>query len=55
MQDQPKEPYEAPEIQRVKLVKDELAVTGCKTTTSAGRSGACLGRGMIGACRGNGS
>jgi hypothetical protein len=29
-----REPYEAPSIVRVKLVKGEMAVTGCKTTTS---------------------
>jgi hypothetical protein len=55
MQDEAKEPYESPEIQKVKLVKDELAVTGCKTSTGAGRFGACLGRGRIGACRDAGS
>jgi len=43
--EQSKEPCEAPEIQNLKLVKDELAVTGGKTTTSAGRSGVCRGAG----------
>jgi len=33
--DKPKEPYEPPEILKVKLVRDELAVTACKTQTSA--------------------
>jgi hypothetical protein len=30
-----KEPYERPEILRIRLVKDELAVTVCKTRTSS--------------------
>jgi hypothetical protein len=29
-----REPYQAPAILRVKLVKGELAVAGCKTQTS---------------------
>ena len=29
-----KEAYESPEIRKIKLVKGELAVTGCKTRTS---------------------
>jgi len=30
-----KEAYEAPEIRKVKIVRGELAVTGCKMRTSA--------------------
>ena len=51
----PKEPYDPPEIVKVNLVRDELAVTGCKSSSSAGRFGPCLGRGLIGACRSAGS
>jgi hypothetical protein len=29
-----KEAYEAPEVRKIKIVKGELAVTGCKTRTS---------------------
>ena len=32
-----KEPYESPEIVKVKLVRDELAVTACKTQRVPGR------------------
>jgi hypothetical protein len=53
--EQPKEPYEPPEVVKVKLVKDELSVAACKTPNGAGRFGACMGRGAIGACRGSGS
>jgi hypothetical protein len=52
---EPKEPYEAPEVVKVNLVRDELAVTGCKSNSAAGRFGPCLGRGLIGACRDAGS
>jgi hypothetical protein len=37
-----KEPYEPPEVLRVKLVSDELAVVGCKTLTGAGPASNCL-------------
>jgi hypothetical protein len=46
-----KEPYEPPEIVKVKLVRDELAATHCKTSTSAGPTTGCL----RGACRSIGS
>jgi hypothetical protein len=46
-----KEPYESPEIVKVKLVRDELAVTSCKTQTGAGPTTGCL----RGACRAVGS
>jgi len=36
-----KEPYEAPDVLRVLLVSDELAVTGCKTLTGAGPASSC--------------
>ena len=50
-----KEPYEPPEVVKVLLVRDELAVTGCKNQANAGRFGPCMGRGVIGACRSHGS
>ena len=31
----PKEPYEKPELRKVKLVAGEVAAAGCKTMTSA--------------------
>jgi hypothetical protein len=38
-----KEAYEPPEILRVKLAKDEMAVVGCKRTiVSAGPTGGCI-------------
>ena len=47
-----KEPYEKPQVLRVKLVQGEMAVTGCKTRTqTAGpqqggcRAGICQQRG----------
>lgn len=48
-----KEAYEPPEIVRVQLVRDELAVTGCKTNTSAGPTTGC--RGGLSPCRAIGS
>jgi hypothetical protein len=32
---EPKQPYEKPEVRRVKLVSGEVAVAGCKTMTSS--------------------
>jgi hypothetical protein len=46
-----KESYEPPRIERVKLVRDELAVATCKTRTGAGPTTGCL----RGACRAIGS
>ena len=37
-----KEPYEPPDVLRVKLVSDELAVIGCKTLRGAGPASTCL-------------
>jgi hypothetical protein len=37
-----KEPYEPPDVLRVKLVSDELAVIGCKTLKGAGPASTCL-------------
>jgi hypothetical protein len=37
-----KEPYERPDVLRVKLVSDELAVIGCKTLRGAGPASSCL-------------
>jgi len=37
-----KRPYEPPDVVRVKLVPDELAVIGCKTLTGAGPASSCL-------------
>ena len=37
-----KEPYEPPDVLRVKLVSDELAAIGCKTLTGAGPASTCL-------------
>lgn len=39
--DAPREPYQPPEVLRVKLVSDELAVVGCKTLRGAGPGGTC--------------
>jgi len=36
-----KEPYEPPDVLRVTLVSDELAVTGCKTLQGAGPASSC--------------
>jgi hypothetical protein len=45
----PKEPYEPPQVVKVKLVRDELAVTSCKTTVaSAGPTTGCL---RVGGCQ----
>jgi hypothetical protein len=47
--------YESPEIMKVRLVKDELAVAGCKTTrVSMGPVRGCL-RGLAGGCKRAGS
>ena len=53
--DKPKETYESPEIQRVKLVRDELAVASCKTPTSSGGPATGCLRGVAGPCRTGGS
>lgn len=37
-----KKPYERPDVTRVKLVADELAVAGCKTLQGAGPASSCL-------------
>lgn len=37
-----KQPYEKPDVLRVKLVSDELAVAGCKTLRGAGPAATCL-------------
>jgi hypothetical protein len=42
-----KEVYEPPRIRKVKLVPDELAVTGCKSTPVGGSSVACRRGGVI--------
>ena len=34
-ENKPREPYEPPAVERVKLVRGEMAVVGCKTATSA--------------------
>jgi hypothetical protein len=39
--DDPREPYVPPEILRVKLVSEEMAVVGCKTLTGAGAGSNC--------------
>jgi hypothetical protein len=50
-----REPYEPPEILKVTLVRDELAVTGCKTRgTTTGPVVGCV-RGLAGGCRSAGS
>jgi hypothetical protein len=36
-----KEAYEAPRVRKIKLVPDELAVTGCKSTPVGGSSVVC--------------
>ncbi|HEY7515872.1 MAG TPA: hypothetical protein VIC87_15395 [Vicinamibacteria bacterium] len=36
-----KEPYEAPRVRKIKLVPDELAVTGCKSIPVGGSSVVC--------------
>jgi hypothetical protein len=36
-----KEPYEAPRVRKIRLVPDELAVTGCKSTPVGGSSFVC--------------
>ena len=53
----PRDPYEKPQIVKVKLVRDELAATACKNTNSAGMSGAgCRGTfPPMGVCRQPGS
>jgi len=53
--DKPKETYEAPEVVKVTLVRDELAVTACKT--AAATTGPVVGctRGLAGGCRTAGS
>jgi len=35
-------PYEPPEIQKIVLARDELAVTGCKTNSSGGPTTGCF-------------
>jgi hypothetical protein len=40
-----REPYEPPRIRRVKLVPDELAVTGCKSNMIGAE--ACLRGGVL--------
>jgi hypothetical protein len=50
-----KEAYEPPEIQRVKLVRDELAVAACKTASSSGGPATGCLRGVAGPCRTAGS
>jgi hypothetical protein len=48
-----KQPYERPEITRVKLVRSELAAVGCKTPmTTMGPAVGCV---RFGACRMPGS
>jgi hypothetical protein len=37
-----KQPYEPPDVVRVKLVPDELAVIGCKTLKGAGPASSCV-------------
>jgi hypothetical protein len=41
-----REPYEPPRIRKIKLVPDELAVTGCKSTPVGGSPVVCR-RGMV--------
>ena len=36
-----KEPYEPPRVRKIKLVPDELAVTGCKSTPVGGNQLVC--------------
>jgi hypothetical protein len=36
-----KEPYEAPRVRKIKLVPDELAVTGCKSIPVGGSTVVC--------------
>lgn len=52
-----RERYERPQIVKVKLVRDELAATGCKSTSSAGPTGSgCRGTyPPRGVCRNHGS
>jgi hypothetical protein len=53
---QPKKPYEAPEIVRVRLARDELAVATCKNPSIAGPSGGgCRGVAPGGVCQVRGS
>ncbi len=50
MSERAKEPYERPEVVRVKLAKEEMAAAGCKrNSTSAGAYTTCLRAG--GPCR----
>ena len=42
----PREPYEAPQVRRVKLEADEMAVAGCKTQAVGGNQNLCL-RGAV--------
>jgi hypothetical protein len=53
--DKEREPYEPPEVVKVKLVRDELAVVGCKTRGAV--TGPVVGcvRGLAGGCRSAGS
>ena len=52
----PKQPYEAPEIVRVRLARDELAVTSCKNASTSGPSGGgCRGVAPGGVCQVRGS
>jgi hypothetical protein len=52
-----KEKYEPPQIVKVKLVRDEMAATGCKSSSGAGPTGAgCRGTfPPLGVCRQPGS
>jgi hypothetical protein len=34
--------YEKPEVQRIKLVPEEMAATGCKTANGPGRAPRCV-------------
>ena len=53
--EKPKDTYEPPEIQRVRLARDELAAVACKTSVSVGGPATGCLRGLAGPCRTNGS